>query len=200
MAKQSKRAAIYLRVSTDRQTIENQVQALRQVIEARGWQEVQVYKDAGVSRSKGRADRPGLDQMLTDAGRRMFDIVMAWSIDRLGRSLIDLLGTIQTLEANNIDLYLDAQNIDTTTPHGKLVFQVTGAMAEFERSMIRQRVIAGLARAKKGGKTLGRPLNNPKAIEQAIKMLRAGTGILKTARAVGLGTGTVQKLKAGLAV
>ena len=77
--------------------------------------------------------------MLKDASRRKFDIVMAWSIDRLGRSLIDLLDTIQHLEACGVDLYLDQQVIDTTTPMGKLVFQVTGAFAEFERSMIRQR-------------------------------------------------------------
>ena len=82
--------------------------------------------------------------MLKDANRRKFDVVMAWAIDRLGRSLIDLLGTIQHLEAVGVDLYLDQQSIDTTTPAGKLLFQLTGAFAEFERSMIRQRVRAGL--------------------------------------------------------
>ncbi len=95
--------------------------------------------------------------MLEDAQRRRFDVVMAWAIDRLGRSLIDLLGTIQQLEACGVDLYLDQQSIDTTTPAGKLMFQVTGAFAEFERSMIRQRVRAGLKRAVDAGKQLGRP-------------------------------------------
>ena len=152
-----KRAAIYVRVSTDKQTVENQLRELRQIAERRGWQVVEEYHDAGISGSKGRDQRPGLDQMLKDASRRRFDVVMAWAIDRLGRSLIDLLGTIQALEACGCDLYLDQQAIDTTTPAGKLMFQVTGAFAEFERSMIRQRVHAGLKRAVEQGKQLGRP-------------------------------------------
>jgi DNA invertase Pin-like site-specific DNA recombinase len=139
----TKRAAIYVRVSSDKQTVDNQVQVLRQIAERRGWQVVARYSDAGISGSKGRDGRPGLDQMLKDAQRRSFDVVMAWAIDRIGRSLIDLLGTIQTLEACGVDLYLDQQAIDTTAPAGKLMVQVTGAFAEFERSMIRQRVTAG---------------------------------------------------------
>src|SRR5262245_58577368 len=94
-----KRAAIYVRVSTDHQTVENQTRELRQVAERRGWEVVEVYSDAGISGAKDRKQRPGLDRMLNDAGRRKFDIVMAWAIDRVGRSLIDLLGTIQHLEA-----------------------------------------------------------------------------------------------------
>jgi DNA invertase Pin-like site-specific DNA recombinase len=127
------------RVSTDKQTVENQVIALRQIAERRGWEVVDQYCDAGISGAKGRDGRPGLDQMLKDASRRKFDVIMAWAIDRLGRSLIDLLSTIQTLEACGVDLYLDQQSIDTTTPAGKLMFQVTGAFAEFERSMTRAR-------------------------------------------------------------
>jgi DNA invertase Pin-like site-specific DNA recombinase len=190
-----KRAAIYVRVSTDKQTVENQVRELRQIAERRGWQVVTEYSDAGVSGAKGRDKRPGLDQMLKDASKRRFDVVMAWAIDRLGRSLIDLLGTIQTLEACGVDLYLDQQAIDTTTPAGKLMFQVTGAFAEFERSMIRQRVNAGLKRAVEQGKQLGRPKVNS-AIERRIQShLRAKTGILKVARECGVGTGTVQRIK-----
>jgi DNA invertase Pin-like site-specific DNA recombinase len=190
-----KRAAIYVRVSTDRQTIDNQVAALRQIAERRGWQVVEQYSDAGISGAKGRDKRPGLDQMLKDASRRNFDVVMAWAIDRLGRSLIDLLGTIQTLEASGVDLYLDQQSIDTTTPAGRLMFQVTGAFAEFERSMIRQRVHAGLKRAVAQGKQLGRPKLDA-AIEKRIQaQLRVGKGIRKVAREIGVGTGTVQRIK-----
>ena len=143
----TKRAALYVRVSTDAQTVENQTRELRQVAKRRGWDVVEVYSDAGISGAKGRHGRPGLDTMLKDASRRKFDIVMAWAIDRLGRSLSDLLDTIQHLEACGVDLYLDQQAIDTTTPMGKLVFQLTGAFAEFERTMIRQRIKAGLKRA-----------------------------------------------------
>ena len=140
----TRRAALYLRVSTDKQTVQNQELQLRQVAERRGWEVVEVYDDAGISGSKGRADRPGLDRMLNDANRRHFDVVLCWAIDRLGRSLIDLLGTIQHLEAVGVDLYIDQQAIDTTTPMGKLMFQVCGAFAEFERSMIKTRIHAGL--------------------------------------------------------
>jgi DNA invertase Pin-like site-specific DNA recombinase len=149
-----KRAAIYVRVSTDKQTVENQTRELRQIAERRGWEVVEQYRDVGISGAKGRDGRPELDRMLKDASKRRFDAVMAWAIDRLGRSLIDLLGTIQTLEACGVDLYLDQQAIETTTPAGKLMFQVTGAFAEFERSMIRQRVHAGLKRAVEQGKQL----------------------------------------------
>jgi len=190
-----KRAAIYVRVSTDKQTVENQLRELRQIAERRGWQVVEEYHDAGISGAKGRDQRPGLDRMLRDASRRRFDVVMTWAIDRLGRSLIDLLGTIQNLEAARVDLFLEQQAIDTTTPAGKLMFQVTGAFAEFERSMIRQRVNAGLRRAIEQGKQLGRPRIDEAIEKRILSHLRKGTGILKTARLVGVGTGTVQRIK-----
>jgi DNA invertase Pin-like site-specific DNA recombinase len=125
-----------------------------------------------------------------------FDVVMVWAINRTGRSLIDLLGTIQHLEACAVDLYLDQPAIDTTTPSGKLMFQVTGAFAEFERAMIRQRIHAGLKRAVANGKTLGRPLNDRKALEKARLALSGGLGINKVAKQVGLSNSTVARLKA----
>ena len=189
-----KKAAIYVRVSTDKQTVENQLRELRQIAERRGWEVVHEYHDAGISGSKGREARPGLDEMLKDAQRRRFDVVMAWAIDRLGRSLIDLLGTIQTLEACGVDLYLDQQAIDTTTPAGKLIFQITGAFAEFERSMIRQRVRAGLKRAVEKGSVLGRPKIAPELEKRIQARLRAGKGILATAKELGVGTGTVHRI------
>ena len=190
-----KRAAIYVRVSTDHQTVENQTRELRQVAERRGWEVVEVYSDAGISGAKDRKQRPGLDQMLNDAGRRKFDIVMAWAIDRVGRSLIDLLGTIQHLDACGVDLYLDQQNIDTSTPMGKLVFQVTGAFAEFERSMIRQRVHAGLRRAVASGKRLGRPRIKDGVEERIREALEGGMSIRKAATKFGVNKSTVQRVK-----
>jgi DNA invertase Pin-like site-specific DNA recombinase len=151
--------------------------------------------DAGISGTKGRESRPGLDEMLKDAQRRRFDVVMAWAINRLGRSLIDLLGTIQALEGCGVDLYLDQQSIDTTTPAGRLMFQITGAFAEFERSMIRQRVRAGLKRAVESWRQLGRP-NIDLAVEKRIQaQLRAKKGMLAIARDLKVGTGTVQRVK-----
>jgi DNA invertase Pin-like site-specific DNA recombinase len=191
----TRRAALYLRVSTDKQTIENQELQLRQVAERRGWEMVEVYSDAGISGSKGRADRPGLDQMLNDASRRHFDIVLVWAIDRLGRSLIDLLGTIQHLEAVGCDLFIDQQAIDTTTPMGKLMFQVCGAFAEFERSMIKTRIHAGLKRARAQGKTLGRPKVDDEKAAAILRSLKEGTGIKKTAAALGCGVGTVLRIR-----
>jgi DNA invertase Pin-like site-specific DNA recombinase len=137
--------------------------------------------------------------MLDDASRGKFDIVMAWAIDRVGRSLFDLLKTIQHLEACGADLYLDQQNIDTTTPMGKLIFQVTGAFAEFERSMIQQRIHAGLARAKKHGTKSGNPFGRPRVdakIEAAIRQsLASGIGTRATARATGASVGTVVRIR-----
>jgi DNA invertase Pin-like site-specific DNA recombinase len=195
MAKAMRRVAIYARVSTDSQTVENQILELKQIAERRGWEVVETYTDAGISGAKGRAQRPGLDRLLKDASRRKFDVVMSWAIDRVGRSLIDLLGTIQHLEAVGVDLYLDQQSIDTTTPMGKLVFQITGAFAEFERSMIQQRIRAGLKRAVAQGTKLGRPKVDLALERKAQKQLEKGVGILKVAKALGLGTGTVQRIK-----
>ena len=133
--------------------------------------------------------------MLNDASRRHFDIAMVWAIDRLGRSLIDLLGTIQHLEAVGVDLYIDQQAIDTSTPMGKLIFSVCGAFAQFERSMIQQRIHAGLRRAKAEGKTLGRPKVD-EATQAAIRRsLKEGIGIKKTAAALNCGIGTVIRVR-----
>jgi DNA invertase Pin-like site-specific DNA recombinase len=199
MMTKARKAALYVRVSTDRQTVANQIVALTAVAAARGWDVVATYQDNGISGAKGRKDRPGLDALLNDAQRGKFNVVMAWAIDRVGRSLIDLLGTIEHLHACGCDLYLDQQAIDTTTPSGKLMFQICGAFGEFERGMIRERINAGLARARRAGKVLGRKpgtvLVDRGKLEAARKLLASGTGILKTARTLGLGTGTVHRLK-----
>jgi DNA invertase Pin-like site-specific DNA recombinase len=198
--------AIYTRVSTDHQTTENQERELREVAARMGWQIVEVYRDEGVSGAKSREDHPGFDALCKDAARRRFAMVMAWSVDRLGRSLQDLVGFLSELHALGIDLFLHQQGLDTTTPAGKAMFQMMGVFAEFERSMIRERVNAGLRRAKAAGKTLGRRrLEDDKDIDrQAVaKALRAdlqkgGVGIRKLAALHGVGVGTVLRIKAAM--
>jgi DNA invertase Pin-like site-specific DNA recombinase len=114
------------------------------------------FEDAGISGAKGRDKRPGLDRLLKAVARRDVDMVAAWSIDRLGRSLIDLLDFLRELHAKGVDLFLHQQGLDTSTPSGRAMFQMLGVFAEFERSMIRERVMAGLSRAKADGILLGR--------------------------------------------
>jgi DNA invertase Pin-like site-specific DNA recombinase len=194
-----KRAALYVRVSTDRQTVENQIAALRKVAAGRGWEIVATFRDEGISGAKGRDGRPGLDELLKQAQRGRFVVVMAWAIDRLGRSLVDLLHTIESLKACGTDLYLDQQSIDTTTPAGKLMLQMCGAFAEFERSMLQARIHAGLKRAVANGKSLGRPLNDPSAVARAKLALGNGLGINRVAKLVGLSNGTVQRIKMEMA-
>jgi DNA invertase Pin-like site-specific DNA recombinase len=199
MPAKAKRAAVYLRVSTDGQTTENQRLALMAVAEQRGWTVANVYEDAGISGAKGRDKRPGLDALLKDAARGRFDVVMAWAMDRLGRSLFDLLDMLRLLDGANVDLFLHQQAIDTTTAGGRMFFHVTGAFAEFERGMIRDRVNAGLDRARAKGVRLGRPKVGKKT-EAAIRArLATGEGMLKVARVLGVGTGTVQRIKAEMA-
>ena len=153
-----RRAALYVRVSTlNGQTTENQERALREVADRMGCEIVHVYRDQGISGAKGRNGRPAFDALCKGAARREFDIVMAWSVDRLGRSLQDLVAFLTELHALKIDLYLHQQGVDTTTPSGKALFQMMGVFAEFERSIIQDRIHAGLGRARAQGKRLGRP-------------------------------------------
>ena len=191
-----KRAAIYIRVSTDGQTVDNQRLELEQAAKSAGWEIVGIYDDNGVSGAKSREDRDAFNRLCMDAARRKFDVVMAWSVDRLGRSLQDLVGFLSELHGVGCDLYLHQQGIDTTTPAGKKMFQMCGVFAEFERSMIQERVKAGLRRAKAQGKTLGRPKVTEK-VERAVLAARAdGTGKRKIARQLGIGVSTVTRILA----
>src|SRR5437660_2008316 len=159
MAKQNsktKRVALYLRVSTSEQTTTNQRRELEAVTKRHGWAVVSVFEDAGISGAKGRDQRPGLAAMMKAVARREIDMVAAWSVDRLGRSLVDLLEFLRELHAKGVDLFLHQQGLDTSTPSGRAMFQMMGVFAEFERAMIRERVLAGLAGARSEGKTLGR--------------------------------------------
>ncbi len=207
------RAALYLRVSTGDQTVENQRRDLEAAATQRGWTITTTYADEGVSGAKGRDKRPGLDAMLKDATRGRFDVVMAWAVDRMGRSLPDLLATMQELHGAKVDLFLHQQALDTTTPAGRAMFGMMGVFAEFERSMIVARVTAGLERARaeqdagmvrrdaqgRRKKVIGRPKVGD-ATEHAIRdHLSAGTGILKVAKTVGVGVSTVQRIKLAMA-
>ena len=190
-----KRAVLYLRVSTIEQTTANQERELRQAAERAGWEVVKVYKDHGISGAKARDKRPAFDALCRDATKRQFDVVMAWNVDRLGRSLQDLCGFLSELHALKVDLFLHQQGIDTTTPGGKAMFQMMGVFAEFERSMIVERTMAGLARARAHGKVLGRPKVTGEVEAAVLSSLAAGIGVVRTAREVGCGVGTVQRIR-----
>ncbi len=193
-----KRAVLYLRVSTIEQTTANQERELRQVADRAGYQIVRIYKDHGISGAKGRDKRPAFNALIRDAAARQFDVVMAWSVDRLGRSLQDLVGFLSELHALHIDLFLHQQGLDTTTPGGKALFQLMGVFAEFERSMIAERVRAGLARAKDEGKRLGRPRVARDLEARILAALKAGGSIRTVADKFGINPSTVQRIKSPL--
>jgi DNA invertase Pin-like site-specific DNA recombinase len=172
-----KRVAIYLRVSTDKQTINNQRRELEAVAERSGWEIVKVYQDAGISGGKGRDQRPGLDAMMKAVNAKEFDMVASWSVDRLGRSLTDLLSILQGLHDKGVGLFLHQQGLDTSTTAGKAMFQMLGVFAEFERGIIRERVNAGLARARANGVKLGRRRVKPSVEAQIVALRDKGYGI-----------------------
>jgi DNA invertase Pin-like site-specific DNA recombinase len=191
-----KRVALYARVSTDGQTTENQRRELRAAVERNGWTIVVEYIDHGISGAKGRKERPQFDALLNAVTRREFDMVAAWSVDRLGRSLQDLIAFLSELQAKKVDLYLHQQALDTSTPSGKAMFGMLGVFAEFERAIIQERVKAGLARARAKGRTLGRPKASA-AIEERIRELAAqGMGKVKIARTLGVGVSLTQRVLA----
>ena len=192
------RAALYARVSTDGQSTENQLRELRAVAKRMKWTVVEEYIDHGISGSKSRDQRPAFDKLLKAATRREFDIVMSWSVDRLGRSLQHLVGFLGEINAIGIGLYLHQQGIDTTTPAGKAMFQMCGVFAEFERAMIQERVKAGLKRARANGTTLGRPKVGAAIERKIVRHRRNGKGIHAIAKVVGVGTSTVQRVVAAM--
>lgn len=192
------RVALYARVSTDKQSTENQLRELREVADRLGWNVVGEFVDRGISGAKGPKDRPQLAGLLRGVARKDLDVVAAWSVDRLGRSLIDLVGLLQELHATGVDLYLHQQGVNTTTPAGRALFGMMGVFAEFERGMIQERVRAGLARAKAKGTKTGNPIGRPAVaatVEAHIRDLRAqGLGINKIAKQAGCGVSVVQRV------
>ena len=188
-----KRAVLYLRVSKNEQTIENQRIELDRVAAAKGWKVIATFKDEGVSGAFGREVRAQYDLMLKQGIQAKFDVVLAWDVSRLSRSLVDLVTTLDELHACGIDLYLHQQAIDTTTPAGKAMFQMCGVFAEFERGILGERVKAGLNRARAEGKLLGRPIKlaNIKAI---LEDRKEGKTIRAIAAEQNLSLGKVHKI------
>jgi DNA invertase Pin-like site-specific DNA recombinase len=190
-----KRVCVYARVSKTSQSVERQISELEIVAARNDWEIVDRYIDHGISGAKGRNARPELDRMMKDSTKRKFDVVMVWSIDRLGRSLQNLMEILNDLKSKNIDLYMDQQAIDTTTPTGSLMFAMIGAFSEFEREMIRERVVSGLDNARKKGRIGGRPSNLTDEIRSKIVELKvAGKSIRKIKDECSVGTATVYKV------
>ena len=160
---------------------------------------MQVYRDDGISGARGRDRRPGFDALHRDIARRRFDLLMAWSVCRLGRSLRDLLTLLEDMRAKGVDLFLEKQGLDTSTPSGRLMFQMVGAFAEFEREMIRERVVAGMSRARANGKHVGRPKMDP-TLREEIKAALAEPnrpGVRAIARKFGVSPTTVMGIAHG---
>src|ERR1700693_1048909 len=197
MATSTRRAALYVRVSTsDRgQSVENQLQPLQEAAGRLGWSIVSIFRDEVVSGAKSRHSRPGLDALLKGVARREFDIVAAWSVCRLGRSLSDLIGLLGELRSRDIDLYLHQQALYTSTPSGRALFGMLGVFSEFERSMIRDRVMAGLDDARSLCKRLGRPRTTPFQIGRIRAALDEGRGVRETARLLKVSAAKVSEVR-----
>ena len=192
----TKRAAIYLRVSTLDQHTSNQEAELRQAADRAGWEVTKVYRDHGISGAKGRDGRPAFDALCRDASRRRFDVVTAWSVDRLGRSLQDLVAFLNELHSLKVDLFLHQQGLDTTTPAGKAMFQMLGVFAEFERSIIQERVRRA-SPCPERGKQLGRPRIPADLERQILDALNAPgrtEGVRVIAKRFGVDPNTVQRI------
>jgi DNA invertase Pin-like site-specific DNA recombinase len=193
-----KRVALYLRVSTGEQDVTNQRLELEAAATRHGWEIVQTFADEGISGSKGKDQRPGFAALHAGIARKDFDMICAWSVDRLGRSLQDLVGFLSDLRAKGLDLYLHKRGLDTSTPSGRMMFQMLGVFSEFERSMIQERTRAGLARARSQGKRLGRPPLSEK-IKAKVRRARAeGHSVRRIARDLGIGVASVQRVSCPL--
>lgn len=194
------RVALYVRVSTDGQTADNQRGVLLDTAASNGWEVALIFADEGISGAKGRDQRPGYNALCKAIARREVDMVAVWSVDRLGRSVQDLVTFCLELNAKGVGLFCFQQGMDTTTPAGRAMFQMIGVFAEFERAMIVERVRAGLKRAKKEGRTGGRPRVSAN-IELKIRTgLRDGVGIRNLARQCDVGTSVVQRIASELKV
>ena len=183
-----KRIAAYIRVSTDKQSTDSQLVAINDAIQRSGDVLIQVYEDHAISGGKCRQDRPALDSMLKDAGAGKFDKVILWDITRLGRSLSDLIATLNELQKCNVDLQFLQNDLDTSTAGGRMLFSIFGAIGEFERSLTRERVKSGIANARAKGVRLGRPTNcNPQTKATVLELRSKGMSIRKICSLLSIG-------------
>jgi DNA invertase Pin-like site-specific DNA recombinase len=186
------RAAIYTRVSTSEQTTKNQELSLVEVAERRGWTLIRVYEDFAISGGKGRDRRPALNEMLQDATRRRFDVLLIAAVDRLGRSVAQVAGALSDMQAAGVVVYAHREGMDGTTSYGRAMLGMAAVFAELEKELIRDRVRAGLARARAEGKRLGRPPTSS-VVKARIRQLRGdGNSFRATARAADVAVATVQ--------
>lgn len=190
----TKRVGIYVRVSTNDQTTDNQLLELRRVATQRGWTIAEIYSDVGVSGATERGQRPYFDKLCKDAAKGKLDMIAAWSIDRIGRSLKQLVTFMSDLQEYGCGFYLHQQNVDSSTAAGKAMLSMCGVFAEFERSIIIERVHAGIARAKSQGKTLGRPKVDSQTEQAIVDLRKEGKGILRIGRTLRVGTSVVQRV------
>jgi DNA invertase Pin-like site-specific DNA recombinase len=191
MTKQKKVVAIYARVSTDRQKVDMQLGQLRQFAARSGWT---IYKEfVDQSFTGANTNRPAFLAMMASARKRKFDMLLVWKLDRLSRSLKDLINTLDELGSCGVDFVSYDNSLDTSTPTGKLVFQIVGAVAEFEKDIARERVIASLANARLKGKRLGRPPVSELVYDKARKMRSEGLSFRKIGKQLGLDEATIRK-------
>lgn len=193
-----KAAALYARVSTNNghQDPAMQLRELREYCERRGWQVFKEYTDAGISGSKEK--RPELDRLMADAHKRQFDVLVVWKFDRFARSVSHLLRALENFQALGIEFVSLSEQMDTTTPAGKMVFTVLGAVAELERSLIVERVRAGLRNARAKGKRLGRPRRVVDS-SKIVRLRAQGLSWRKVAGELGVGVGTARERLSGCA-
>lgn len=189
-----KTVGIYARVSTDRQTVDMQIHELKEYVKRRGWNLYKEFIDQGYSGSDTK--RPAFQEMMNEAKKRKFDVLLVWKLDRLSRSMKDLVMVLNELGGLGIDFVSYDNNLDTSTPTGKLVFHVIGAVAEFEKDIIKERVRAGLENAKRKGKKLGRPGVDDSVIEEAKVLRGQGKSFRTIGKQLGISEGAVrQRLK-----
>lgn len=189
------KVAIYSRVSTNVQTTENQLLPLKEYVERMNYELVNIYQDEGISGSKGRDQRPALNEMMKDAVKGKFKKVLVFDVSRLGRSLKDLINIMTDLKNQNIDFYFYNQGIDTTSSTGQMMFNLLGVLAQWELGQISERSKAGIARARAEGKTIGRPTTINESVEKSVLMLRDKEyGIRKIATELKIGVGSVMRI------